>query len=411
MTGLLLPRSDYPPVTRGKIVLWGMVGALPFGGMVWQVYHYLVALRRLGFDVWYVEDSDRPVYDPVHQNPTMDFAANVALLADYMDQIGLSDRWAFRPPGVQGECLGAVDFEGLKRLYREADAAINLCGCQEPRPEHDTLRCRVYVETDPVENQVAVALGHKGVIATLDAHNHHFTYGENLGAEDCPVPMQRYRWRPTRPPVAVDLWFDTPQAPSNPALTTIAKLTHHSSDITWKGYDSKDVRWNGHVWRWSKYQEFLKFLDVPQGAVLPLEIATTLGTDDIAKWRDRGWRVGDASRLNDPMRYRDYIRTSSGEFTVAKDQYVAPRSGWFSDRSVCYLAAGRPVITQDTGFGKRIPTGHGLFAFSSKEEALAAIDAVAADYSTQSAAAVEIAKEYFDAEKVVREMLGSVGLI
>lgn len=403
--------NAYPPLTRGKIVLWGMMGALPFGGMVWQVYHYAVALRRLGFDVWYVEDSDRPVYDPVEQNPTNECAANVALLSGYMERIGLGDRWIFRPPGVPDAVLGATDHRGLLRLYGEAVAAINLCGAQEQRDSHDTIACRIYLETDPVENQVAVAKGHQGVIDSLAAHDLHFTYGENLGAADCPVPLERFKWRATRPPVCVDLWAE-PHCACGDALTTIAKWSHHSSDIAWKGYDSKDVSWNGHVWRWSKRQEFLKFIDLPKDAELPLEIAIASNQSaDLELLRAAGWRTRPAAALNEPDAYRDYIRTSRGEFTVAKDQYVSPRTGWFSDRSVCYLAAGRPVVTQDTGFAKLIPTGEGLFAYTDRSQALEAIAAIRDDYLRHSAAALAIAREYFDAEKVVGQMLATAGLM
>jgi hypothetical protein len=402
---------SYPGVTRGKIVLWGMMGALPFGGMVWQVYHYVVALRRLGFDVWYVEDSDRPVYNPTDQNPTTVYAANVALLEKFMSRIGMADRWVFRPPGVPNIALGGADYGGLLQLYAETEAAINLCGAQEPREIHQSIQCRIYLETDPVENQVAVAKGHQGVISYLAAHDFHFTYGENLGFTDCPVPMGRFRWRPTRPPVCLDLWFD-PTTKPGPTLSTIAKWSHQSSDVAWKGYDSKDVVWNDNVWRWSKHHEFMRFAHFPEISPLPLEIALSgAGEGDLNFLRQAGWRIKSAEPLNEPGAYRKFIRASRGEFTVAKDQYVSPKSGWFSDRSVCYLAAGRPVVTQDTGFSKFIPSGEGLLAFTNEYEARDAIGFVAEDYERHSVAALEIAREYFGCEKVVRQMLSDIGVM
>jgi hypothetical protein len=401
----------YPSAHRGKIIVWGMMATLPFGGMLWQVYHYLVGLRRLGFDVWYVEDSDRSVYDPIHQNPTMECSGNLALLAQFMSLIGLKDRWVFRAPGTT-DCFGAMDWTGLKSLYGEVEAAINLCGCQEPRQEHLDIGCRIYLETDPVENQVAVALGHKELIDRLDAYNFHFTYGENFGSPDCLVPLARYEWRTTRPPVIIDLWSEARLPPPGAALTTIAKLNHKSTDIGWKGYGSKDVRWNGSVWRWSKNYELLKYIHVPLRSKLPVEISTgALSRESCQILQSNAWRIRDAALLNDPLAYREYIQTSLGEFTVAKEQYVAPRTGWFSDRSVCYLAARRPVIMQDTGFSKRIPVGAGLFAFSSYTEVEAAIDAIARNYALHSTAALEVAQEYFDADKVIRRMFSTVGLI
>jgi hypothetical protein len=264
-----------------------------------------------------------------------------------------------------------------------------------------------------VENQVAVAKAHEGVIKKLAANDFHFTYGENLGFPDCSVPLEMFAWRSTRPPVCADLWFDPHRRPGE-SLTTIAKWRHHSADVALKGYDydSKDVVWKDGVWRWSKHHEFLKFLHLPSKAAVPLEIAIASAEPrDIDMLQQAGWRTRPAESLNDPTVYRDYTLSSLGEFTVAKEQYVSPRSGWFSDRSVCYLGAGRPVITQETGFSKFIPTGEGLFAFTSEDEALDAIEAIAGNYGKHSAAALELAHTYFDAEKVVGQMLSSIGLL
>jgi hypothetical protein len=156
----------------------------------------------------------------------------------------------------------------------------------------------------------------------------------------------------------------------------------------------------------------LKFINLPQRAALPMELSVgAISKEDRESLLKNGWRVRPSSRLEGPEAYRQYIRESLGEFTVAKEQYVKPRSGWFSDRSVCYLAAGRPVVTQDTAFGKRIPTGEGLFCYSDQDGALAAIEAIAADYARHSKAAAEIAREYFDADKVVADVLRQVGLL
>ncbi|MBC6429518.1 hypothetical protein FM036_01000 [Nostoc sp. HG1] len=125
---------------------------------------------------------------------------------------------------------------------------------------------------------------------------------------------------------------------------------------------------------------------------------------------DRGWRIVSARALSDPIVYRNYICASLGEFTVTKDQYVRPRTGWFSDRSACYLAAGRPVITQETGFSKFLPTGKGLFAFNTMEDILAAVDAIESDYEGNCRAAREIASEYFAAEKVIGSLMERAGL-
>jgi len=394
--------TAYPPATRGRIVLWGLLASSPFGGMTWQVLHHLAGFRRLGFDVWYVEDSDRPVYDPVTYWPVADYTANVAYLAQQMAHIGLSDRWVFRPPGVYDQCCGARDMAGLHQLYREAEAAFNLCGAQELRLEHQHLPCRVYLETDPVANQIAVATGHQPTIEALAGHHYIFTYGENLGAPDCGVPLTQFQWYPTRPPVCLDWWPAATPLADDAALTTVANWRH----------TGKDIVWQGETYYWSKHYEFEKLLALPARAALPLELA--LGGMREAERQhmcQHGWRIVPSVSLADPCAYHAYICGSLGEFTVAKDQNVRLRSGWFSDRSACYLAAGRPVITQDTGFGNILPTGAGLFAFTTKDEALAAIAAVAQGYTRHATAARQLAEEYFAAERVLGALLRRTGLL
>lgn len=391
----------YPPANRGKIVVWSLLATFPFGGVTWHRLHWIVGLRRLGFDVWYVEDSDKPIYDPQTFWPTSEYSANVAYLSQQMEKVGLGNRWVFRPPGESDHCLGATDPAGLKRLYKEADVVINLSGAQEWRPDHSVIRCLVYIDTDPVARQVAVAIGNRQTIETLDRYDHLFTYGENFGSPDCLVPIERYIWHPTRTPVCLDWWSNSGQPDPGSALTTIGNWRH----------TGKDVVWQGETYYWSKHREFLRFIGLPSRAGLPLELAIGEISDaEKARMRHHGWRLIPAMSLAQPETYRRYIINSAGEFTVAKDQYVRPRSGWFSERSACFLAAGRPVITQDTGFGNRLPTGEGLFAFASEDEALAAIDSIARDYKRHSTAAREIAREYFDGAKILGDILHRVGI-
>src|SRR5262249_4499596 len=153
----------------------------------------------------------------------------------------------------------------------------------------------------------------------------------------------------------------------------------------------------------SKHHEFLKLLDLPQRTRHRLELALACGDPDaLALLAAHGWVTTDAIPLStDPLRYRAYVRASDAEFTVAKDQNVRLRSGWFSDRSACYLAAGKPVITQDTGFGDVLPTGQGLFAFRTMDDVVEALDAVGGDYGAQARAARAIAAECFAAETVL----------
>ncbi len=395
---------NYPPVSRGTLVLWSTLATYPFGGMTWHRLHYLVTLRRLGFDVWYVEDSDRSLYDPATFWPTEDYAPHLRYLAAQLEKVGLGDRWIFRPPRHRDFCHGARDIAGLKSLYREADAVINHTGAQELRPEHDIIRCKIYVETDPVAKQVEVANGNERTTRYLAAHDYLFTYGENIGTPHCTVPVEHFTWHPTRVPICLD-WWDNPLVPAaDAALTTIANWKHKTKNVP---------SWQGQRYQWSKHEQFLRFLELPARASLPLEVA--LGPVGKAEtfdlFHEHGWRTLAAKTIAEPERYRQYIWESLGEFTVAKSQYVLPHSGWFSDRSACFLAAGRPVITQDTGFGNVLPTGRGLFAFSEPEDALAAIDAVAGDYDAHARAAREIAREYFDGRRVLSSLLQRAGLL
>lgn len=370
-----------------------LAGRYPMGGIGWQALHYVVGLTRLGHDVYYVEDSGTHPYDPRLQSIVGDARYSVAFLADIMARFGLSDHWGY-VDAVTGVCHG-LRRERISQLYREADALFNVCGATRLTEEH--LRCpvRVYLETDPVFEQIRVAEDDRRAIEDLQDHTHHFTYGENLGQPDCPIPLEKFAWRPTRPPVIRDLW-DTPFDPRSERFTTIA---------TWKNV-GKDIRFRGETYYWSKDVNFLRVADLPRRTAQALEMA--LQVEDPAI-RDRlarhGWILTDAYEVSRTLdTYRDHIRRSRGEFTVAKDLVARTRSGWFSDRSVCYLAAGKPVVTQDTGFGKYLPAGVGLLSFSTVEEAAAALTEVNWDYERHCRAARRIAEEHFAADRVLSRL-------
>ncbi len=202
-----------------------------------------------------------------------------------------------------------------------------------------------------------------------------------------------------RQPVLIDLWKAGP--PPRVEFTTVCN---------WK--QDGDIQFKGETYTWSKHHEFLKFLGLPKRISQPLELAIGDIAPDVCRLLTaNGWRLADAHALStDPWTYRDYVQASRGEFTVAKDQNVRLRSGWFSERSACYLAAGRPVVTQDTGFGTVLPTGEGLFSFNTMDDILAAFEAIAADYERHSRAAHALAQEYFRAEKVLARLLSDLEL-
>jgi len=386
-----------PP--KAKVIVFGILFWYPLAGVTYQFLHYLIGLRRLGYDPYYVEDSGRYVYDPRINDFSPDASGNVEAIAPILEAFGFGGRWAFRGHYPGGECYGLPE-EEILRLYQEADACLNVTGAQELREEHMTIPRRIYVQSDPFACQVKVALGDEATISALGAHHVLFSFGENLGAEDCLAPIERFEWLPTRQPVVMDLW-EAPMRSGGPRYTTIT---------TWHN-EGKEVVYQGEKYYWTKDREFMRFIELPRLCRTPFEIA--LGRDE-ALWRmlgGYGWHPVDSLPVSrDIESYRRYIQGSRGEMTVARDHYVRPRTGWFSDRSACYLAAGRPVITQETGFSKYLPTGRGLFGFATMEEILCAVETIEADYHGNCQAARDIAQEYFAAEKVLASLMARAGL-
>jgi hypothetical protein len=385
---------------KGKVIVFGIIFWYPLAGVTYQFLHYLIGLRRLGYDVYYVEDSGRWVYHADSYEFTPDASENVAAVAPILKAHGFDGKWAFRGSYPGGKCYGMTEPE-LLRLYREADAFLNVTASQELREEHLVCPRRIYVETDPFAVQIKVAQGDEPTIAALAAHDIHFSFGENLGASDCQIPVARFKWLPTRQPVALELW----ENPHEPSATSA-----YSTITTWHN-KGKDLTFQGEVYYWTKDREFLKFIDLPECRPVPFELAVVVDEPTERLLRSHGWSIVHSLPISrDVDRYRSYIQQSRGEFTVTKDQVVRPVSGWFSDRSCSYLAAGRPVITQETGFSKFLPTGKGLFGFRTMADILAAVDVIESDYPGSCRAAREIAAEYFAAEKVLGSLMARAGL-
>lgn len=383
------------------IVLLGMMSKMPVAGVVWQTVQYLLGFQRLGYDVYYVEAHARTPSMLMQRDDDDSSALAAAFIEQVMRRFDLGDKWAFHALHDDGRCLG-MSAVRLQELYRTASLIINLHGGTIPLPEHYATGRLVYLETDPVDIQIELFENCQQTIDFLAPHCAFFSFGENFGRPGCKVPLSdRFHFRPTRQPVLVDFWQPFANGAGN-AWTTIGN---------WR-QPQRRIRLNGDVYHWSKHFEFLKFLDLPNRAQQTFELA--LGNCDAADQElleAKGWQVRSAAPLsNDIDAYRDYIVGSRGEFTVAKDQNIRLSSGWFSDRSATYLAAGRPVITQETGFSNILPAGRGLFGFSTLEDILAAVESINSDYAGHSRAAAELAREYFNYEVVLRRMLNEIGV-
>ena len=380
----------------------GFMASCPIAGVIWQHVHYIVGLLRLGHEVWYVEDSARLPYNPVTFEINNDYSYALETLARLATQFGFEERWAFCARYLPGDPCHGLTREKLLDLYRTADAILNVCGTQELNDDVRQCERILYVESDPGVEQIRVDKGEPGPIDYLSRHRALFTFGENIGTES-PIPTHQFQWLPTRQPVVTDLWKTDAPLPGGAVFTSVAN---------WNTGGLKDIEWRGDKYLWSKSLEFLKFVEAPARSGETFELATDIKD---AATRERllaqGWRFTSPDQMSiDHDLYRRYVQQSKGEFTVAKDQYVRLNTGWFSDRTACYLAAGRPAITQETGFTRHYGENRGLFAFTTIDEIPEAVRAINADYPAHCRAAYEVAAEYFEATKVLASLLDRAGI-
>lgn len=385
---------------RKRVVVLGFMGLCPVGGVIWQFLHYIVGLKKLGHDVTYVEDTSRYPYDPVAFTVTEDFSYAANLLDRLSRDYGF--RWCFRARYLPEVRTAGISEGELLRIYRECDVALNVCGSHEINADLGQVKNLIYLESDPGVEQIKIDIGEDEERRTfITNHTHRFTFGELVPTPEFPVPLHGVDWKPTRQPIVTDLWHTSSPPPPGARFTSICN---------WSTGGKNDIVWRGETYLWSKSPEFLKYADAPERCGDGFELSVDIRQDeDRARFAD--WNlVGTAEVSNDENYYRQYIRDSKGEFTVAKDQYVRLNTGWFSDRSACYLAAGRPVITQETGFTKFYGGKEGLFAFRNMDDVAAAVEAINSDYAKHSRAAAEIAAEYFEAEKVLASLLDRAGV-
>jgi hypothetical protein len=383
---------------RKTAIVAGYFVGNPLGGHVLSILHWLVGLKRLGFDVVFIEHYEwaSGCYNPHTNERSDDPTYGIGELVRSLDEVGLG-RWCY--VDVNGHYHGLSRNE-VDALCRDADVLVSLWTVTW-LDAFAQCRHRIFIDTDPGFTQFSMlpmpSRSIAGYSSPLDYHER-FTYGTRIGMPDCPIPTHGLTWRPTRPPVALEL-VPASFTPDARFFTTVMSWTVRAP-IVYEGeeYGQKDV-------------EFWRIADLPTRVGPVFEIALAGATAPRERIEAAGWRITDPRRITaTPWTYRDYIARSRGEFSVAVNLEVKARTGWFSDRTAAYLAAGKPVVVQDTGFSEFLPCGEGLFAFRTVDEAAAAIETIAEDYPRHCAAARRIAEEYFDAKVVIGEILRASGV-
>jgi hypothetical protein len=378
---------------RLRIVVLGYIVRGPVGGMAWCDLHYLIGLRDLGHDVYYAEDSGDSIwccYDPSRSTTDADPTYGLAFTARELERIGFGDRWAYydaHTDSWRGPCAST-----MLDICATADLVLNPGGVNLLRPWFMQIPVRVLIDKDPAFTQVRHITDPSAKRLAL-RHTAFFTLGENIGHDHCTIPDDGLPWQPTRHPIAVDAWPATP-GDAGGAFTTV---------MLWDSYRA-GVH---HGLRYGlKSDSFTPFLDLPNWVSPVLELAVGGATAPRSLLADHGWKVtSPLETAVDPSTYQRYIQQSKAEFTVAKHGYVVTGSGWFSERSASYLASGRPVVTQDTGFPHWLNAEEGVLPFGTLDNAIARIADVTARYEHHCRRAREIAIEYFDARKVLRDLI------
>jgi hypothetical protein len=375
-----------------RIVVLGYVIRGPLGGMVWSNLQFLMGLAELGHDVYFIEDSDDypSCYDPRRHVVDTDPTYGLGFAAAVFERIGFGQRWAYfdaHSARWHGPCAPSI-----ADLSHTTDLVLNLCGVNPLRPWLHGIPVRVLVDEDPAFTQIR-HLTDPAALERALGHTAFFTFAANIGQPQCTIPDDGLDWRPMRQPVALAAIGAVPgRASAN--FTTV---------MQWDSYPARvyDGRRFG-----MKSESFAPYMNLPSRSTAPLEVAVGGEGAPRAQMAACGWRVTDPLGVTrDPWTYQDYLVASKAEFSVAKHGYVASRSGWFSERSVAYLALGRPVVVEDTGFSRWLIAGDGVLPFSNPDEAVAAIADVDARYDRHCRAARAVAEAYFDARHVLARLI------
>ena len=378
-----------------RIVVLGYIIKGPLGGLAWHHLQYVLGLKNLGHQVLFIEDSEEypACYNPVTFQMSEDPTYGLLFCNHLFSTYNMKDDWCYFDFHTN-KWFGKGE-HAIKLFCKSADVVINLSGINPLREWWTSIPIRMLVDTDPAFTQIK-HLTNAGSMQVAKAHTHYVTYGENFGKMGCSIPDDGLDWQPTRQPVVNTLWDDTYNGNHG----------NWSTVMQWDSY--KTGEHNGTVYG-MKSASFSAYEDLPSKVADTMEIALGSQSAPYEMLKSKGWKISNPLDVTiTSKKYQEFIRQSKGEWSIAKHGYVISNSGWFSERSAAYLASGKPVVVQDTGFSNFLPTGKGLFAFTSPEEAVAAIAEVNKDYEYHCKQARAFIEEHFESSKVLNSLLSNI---
>jgi hypothetical protein len=383
---------------KDGIVVAGSLAQRPgVGGHTWVLLQYLLGLRRLGWEVLFVDRLEPEMCVDADGHPApVESSENLRYLIDVMNAFGLAD--SFSLLFDSGRVTFGLDRQTVLQRARRAAVLLNVMGFLDDEELLRACSLRAFLDIDPGFPQMWSELG---LADPFDGHDVFVTVGQRVGAPDCAIPTCEREWLPTRPPVVLEHW----------------PVRHHRRDVftsvgVWRG-PYAPVQYRGSTYG-LRVHEFRRFATLPVRCPAPFEAALEIHPDerpDLQMLSENNWSLVDpAAVVADPFAYREYIGGSKAELMIAKGMYVHTRSGWFSDRSACYLASGKPVVAQDTGLAELIPSGSGLLTFDTLEQAVASVERINRDYASHARAARRLAEEHFDSDRVLGGLLEQLGV-
>ncbi|MEA3208235.1 MAG: hypothetical protein QOE70_1292 [Chthoniobacter sp.] len=384
---------------QGTIAIAGSLAQRPgHGGHTWVFLQYLLGFKRLGYDVLFLDWLDASMcFDEKGQPCAVEDSINLRYFTRVMKEFGLEGAYALN--FNQGERMIGMSRRTVLARARSAGFLLNVMGFFSDYEILAAFPKRVFLDIDPGFGQMWQQLG---LATVFGGHDAYVTIGENIGQADCTVPTCALSWITTPQPIVLEKW-PVHEGPAGDWITSIA---------SWRG-PFGPIDYRGKIYG-LRVHEFRKFAALPKFSGAQFRLALDIHsaeTNDLSLLAANDWELIDPrDAAGDPQRYQQYIRRSKAEFMVAKNLYVETKGGWFSDRSICYLATGKPVLAQDTGFTRRYPVGEGLLAFSTLDEALGGIAEISSNYAQHARAARQIAEEYFDSDRVLRRLLGALGV-